>query len=243
MSAAKRASETGVDGRNPGLSPNQSAGRILPKADPAKPWPRDWQGYLLPGVPVRGLRLESWGRGQTRIEYRVATAGKAAFVVLSGTEPEEFPLAAWAAWLDSLSVGEHSWITVHLPKCRGAACRGCDGSGVGRPSSVAPVPLPWNGGPMPDFPRIRRRQLRAVLERAEPGGAFPELRVEALGPRRQRVSGPDGRFETTISPEWTFPARCTCPHFSRNGGEYCRHLIAAMQRDEGLRCQLIEMFL
>lgn len=212
----------------------------LPSPDSTRPWPRDRWGRLLPAAPRRGMRVERWGKALAYHRHRVTHADADRFRVAEGSAVRELPLSAWPDWLASLFDDPGAWVTVHLVGCQLSTCRGCDGSGVGRPAPVHPVPPPQNGDPVPDIPVLQRdarlmRAARVVLQ---------EYRFEPLGPGRLRVTGPHSRYEVDISPDWSAPPRCSCPDNRRDTtAGYCKHVIAAMLRDDALRCQLLELFL
>jgi hypothetical protein len=83
------------------------------------------------------------------------------------------------------------------------------------------------------------RALQTVL------GAYTFTELTAPGERMRRFSLANGRSTpsvVTADPEWAQAPACTCPDAAKRA-VWCKHVIAVLYREPGLRGQLLDLFL
>ena len=61
------------------------------------------------------------------------------------------------------------------------------------------------------------------------------------------VTGGQAPYVVTVDPDWELGPTCTCPDAQDLGktlnAGYCKHVIGVLLQQDGLRCQLLELFL
>ena len=205
------------------------------------PWPVDVNGRLAPLAPVRGLAIQRSGPGLGYVHYRVTHRNPRTFTAQGLGRAETRLLAEWGDWLDSILDDPAAVLTFHLPSCapsRRGRCSGCDASALGRGPVAAPAPSPPGAHAMPVNTAARdARILRAARE------VLREYTLTRSAPDTVRVKGGTRPYRVTVDPLWVRTPTCTCPDHARPGGPWCKHIIAALLQEDGLRCQLLELFL
>jgi hypothetical protein len=59
-----------------------------------------------------------------------------------------------------------------------------------------------------------------------------------------RLQGGRQPYTVRFCDDWSHPAECSCPDGARLADEgYCKHVVAVLLSQPGLRAQLLEMFL
>ena len=216
-----------------------------------RPWARDTGGRLLPAAPVRcTFRVLDPGGNRTWWswwEYRVTYASglKFAFIGPRDRVPQSRPAEAWGAFLDDLAArGE---VAMHFPGCDTSRCHGCDGSRVGRENGVS-VDAASNTPQIPNRPggtvaklSQKDRGMRLLRAARDVLTTYELILVE---PGEVRLQGGRAPYTVRYCLEWSRTAECSCPDAERLVDEgYCKHVVAVLLSQPGLRAQLLEMFL
>ncbi len=89
------------------------------------------------------------------------------------------------------------------------------------------------------FLRAAKTVLQKYKIRRAPRGADRMARFD--------IEGGQAPYVVTVDPEWEADPTCTCPDAAQMGkalnSGYCKHVIAVLLQEDGLRCQLLELFL
>lgn len=219
-------------------------------AQPYRPWARDAGGRLLPATPLRcTLRVSdpTSVRDWAWFEYRVTYASGLKFAFIGPREraPQPRPAEAWGAFLDDLAA--RGAVSMHFPGCDISRCHGCDGSRVGRGNAVSddvapntPATPNRRGGSVAKLSPKERglRLLRAARD------VLTTYELVLVEPGEIRLQGGRAPYTVRYCLEWSRTAECSCPDAERLADEgYCKHVVAVLLSQPGLRAQLLEMFL
>jgi predicted nucleic acid-binding Zn finger protein len=87
------------------------------------------------------------------------------------------------------------------------------------------------------------KSAREVLRR----GHFVRHSPDSESRVRFSIVERGGTSTVTADPAWTRPPVCDCYDHRTNArfrsGEWCRHIVAVLAKEEDLRCQLIDLLL